>query len=568
MDVRWIVVVVAVAVAAAWLRLSRASAEPFADCPPGFEARAGRDALPASVARLGGTEDPCPAVRAGTPLRFEITRRPEDTVLAVHAELMYACLTVPLGTLPKQGPAMSEIRGPTSLSGWPIFCGDKIDALVLRRILVAHDADPASFDVRIWSGRPTEPKFALFAICAPSSTFAANAANVEALHVITPSCDRAKLAALVPFSSVAQSGLPGANRGKLTLCMDCLLYGPFDEDAAPAAANWLAGQVSVRPEQKAAYAGTFPLDGRDPRGDSARTVPPPHPGAPASLRPSGPIPLRNAETSSTGFRTALLDQSSLPGVFVLQVGDRLTLERQSDASQNGDWYVTETRDGVASVANAVVLRLPRQDAAEIEERGVVSDLGDEDVRVEISHAMLASSAHPVKVEPGLPVRIREIDFYGKVDSVDGAKAVLRGKQDEDARDIGNVSGLLFRCFAEKGVAESDCPDDLWDRPCVTHSECPFYMANRNYANDRGGCVAGYCEMPLGIDNLTFRNPRPGDRPMCYNCPSEDDHMDCCEKQREMNLYQSPDYAFPNDAEARRNALGPTGPGARMRWHGL
>jgi hypothetical protein len=78
--------------------------------------------------------------------------------------------------------------------------------------------------------------------------------------------------------------------------------------------------------------------------------------------------------------------------------------------------------------------------------------------------------------------------------------------------------------------------DVWDAPCVVSEECPFYQRNRNYKNYRGGCADGYCEMPLGVQRVGFKNYIG--RAICHNCPL--DKLDCCKDQ------MRPDYAFPRD----------------------
>jgi hypothetical protein len=92
----------------------------------------------------------------------------------------------------------------------------------------------------------------------------------------------------------------------------------------------------------------------------------------------------------------------------------------------------------------------------------------------------------------------------------------------------------------------------WDRPCKQNTECPFYQANTNYKNYRGGCVDGYCELPLGVNRLSFRKYDAEARPLCHRCKQNAPY--CCELQKNRNLYphlSSPDYAFELDEYDRR-----------------
>lgn len=127
----------------------------------------------------------------------------------------------------------------------------------------------------------------------------------------------------------------------------------------------------------------------------------------------------------------------------------------------------------------------------------------------------------------------------------------------------------YRCYGEitiehKAMCESPFDSNgeakvkrtIWDRPCVQDSDCPFYRANTNYKNNRGGCLSGgVCEMPVGVLRTAFRqydakgtNGRYS--PFCYQCSDPSDKQ-CCAKQT------SPDYAFANDYNDRKNANLPT-----------
>jgi hypothetical protein len=102
---------------------------------------------------------------------------------------------------------------------------------------------------------------------------------------------------------------------------------------------------------------------------------------------------------------------------------------------------------------------------------------------------------------------------------------------------------------DKNGAEK--PVYTWDRPCQDNLECPFYLANKRYPNERGGCMAGYCELPVGVKRVSFREYdreiRDNNYPRCYGCKEDD--PGCCEKQKKNG--GGPDYAFADDREDRR-----------------
>ena len=88
---------------------------------------------------------------------------------------------------------------------------------------------------------------------------------------------------------------------------------------------------------------------------------------------------------------------------------------------------------------------------------------------------------------------------------------------------------------------------LADKPCAKDTDCPFYKANKNYPNTRGGCSKdGKCEMPVGVRRIGYTQyvDRGQYAPFCYGCGTD---LNCCESQKK------PDFAFPNDTADRETA---------------
>lgn len=142
---------------------------------------------------------------------------------------------------------------------------------------------------------------------------------------------------------------------------------------------------------------------------------------------------------------------------------------------------------------------------------------------------------------------------------------LREKQlNEDAlyRCFGKNAQNKFECESFELLAEEDTglyrkvPPGIWaKRRCTNNEECPYYRANQNYPNNRGGCVNGACEMPLNVANITPTIPDPRTNPFCHNCErnsncSGTECLQCCNSQRSNRNMASPDYAFTNDTQER------------------
>lgn len=91
---------------------------------------------------------------------------------------------------------------------------------------------------------------------------------------------------------------------------------------------------------------------------------------------------------------------------------------------------------------------------------------------------------------------------------------------------------------------------LWEKKCETDQECPYYKSNTNYPNNFGQCdkTTGYCQMPIGINNLSYHVGTDVDNAICYNCPKGFTGPmtmgQCC---KTMSV---PDYMFDNDEQVR------------------
>lgn len=102
----------------------------------------------------------------------------------------------------------------------------------------------------------------------------------------------------------------------------------------------------------------------------------------------------------------------------------------------------------------------------------------------------------------------------------------------------------------------------WDIPCKSNNECPFFNANKNYENNRGGCNNGFCEMPTNV-NVIGHHYYDKNQPICYNCQKIGKNKNCkgikcnqcCEEQKNRHLYphlKTPDFAFKDDYVPRTN----------------
>jgi len=141
------------------------------------------------------------------------------------------------------------------------------------------------------------------------------------------------------------------------------------------------------------------------------------------------------------------------------------------------------------------------------------------------------------------------------------------KDIETRKKNNNLTLSKGTCFFKDASDKDNCISyrenegtGVWDTPCKYNEDCPFYKKNSNYPNTRGGCNNGFCEMPINISTIGYKeyNESNLDKALCHNCKYKNGCLgiecsQCCEDQKDLSLYpdlKSPDYAFPNDYKER------------------
>jgi hypothetical protein len=103
---------------------------------------------------------------------------------------------------------------------------------------------------------------------------------------------------------------------------------------------------------------------------------------------------------------------------------------------------------------------------------------------------------------------------------------------------------IERNYNEKNIQE-------WDSRCIKDTECPFYLKNKNYPNTRGGCINGYCELPIGLKRISYKKYyeviNENNYPRCEGC--DDDNIDCCDEQgADHDNFTGPNYIFSRNSD--------------------
>jgi hypothetical protein len=143
------------------------------------------------------------------------------------------------------------------------------------------------------------------------------------------------------------------------------------------------------------------------------------------------------------------------------------------------------------------------------------------------------------------------------DYLDAVKEDYYTSDKKDKNSKGSSGGGYYGCYGNSEIKNKfECDSyynidgtpkayySLWDKRCAVDEDCPYYKANINYPNNRGGCISGgFCEFPVGVKRLGYTKYTDTNlnTPMCYNCNNPEDKGIPPNK---------PDYVFDNDFNER------------------
>lgn len=174
----------------------------------------------------------------------------------------------------------------------------------------------------------------------------------------------------------------------------------------------------------------------------------------------------------------------------LNIGDRVSLFKQSDTKANDSYIMTET--------NVLESAIP----AKIKD-GSVTQMKDDMWKVKL----LVTDSLISFLKKGDRVYIPDVDIGGFIDSI--------GRSDVNASLIDDTFIFKhdYKCVGNKlHQTRETCEANgyAWDRPCNWDDDCPFYENG-----EFGGCNGnGYCELPVNVERIGFRKYR-GDGPYTF-----------------------------------------------------
>lgn len=234
----------------------------------------------------------------------------------------------------------------------------------------------------------------------------------------------------------------------------------------------------------------------------------------------------------------------------LRVGDRVELRHQTREAENGIFYV-EIDGRQVVLRNARTVNVSSRDTLKVD---VTCGGGDKPcVTVRVDSYITTGGRLQVGDRVALLFDRGSTAALGTVVRVTSKVSTLKLDADLDGTPASRLeenTDPMYACVTSPEIripalcrSEVDAfgrpkvAPDIWDRPCRADHECPFFQANRTYPNYRGGCIAGWCEMPLGVRATSYRTYDRSSAPMCHGCGLD---TTCCARQKH------PDYAFELD----------------------
>lgn len=228
----------------------------------------------------------------------------------------------------------------------------------------------------------------------------------------------------------------------------------------------------------------------------------------------------------------------------LKPGDKVELTKQSLSENNGIYYVNRKLQDNRYIINNIYMVFPK-----------------------ILNNIIKLRTLPDNIFLFIGERIHQEDGIYSVDHIDDKLKVAyfmkhskqeRSKQegrciDENQVDIHTDYLNEYACTSQVDMIGLEKQKHHWVVKCTTDSDCPYFMANKNYKNYYGKCKNDFCQLPLGL-KITDRYDMDTllDQALCYGCIHNSNYT-CCREQLDSNLYphlSSPDYVYPNDTNIR------------------
>ena len=204
---------------------------------------------------------------------------------------------------------------------------------------------------------------------------------------------------------------------------------------------------------------------------------------PIKLQWSGNVDVRELQLHKSWYKEATIASLPVP----LKPHDVVELSAQASEHLNDTWVVIHVTETDLTLANAYPISS--------EHFEFVERLGKHQVKVK-QRRMLEGL-------PSKTIYITDKDLVGDLIDATSWTYILTdmaSKKQDEYDDTG-------MCITDPEIPAKDrCK--LWDKPCEHDTDCAFYQprsqGNQGNQGNRGGCMNGYCEMPIGYRRVGFR----------------------------------------------------------------
>lgn len=225
-----------------------------------------------------------------------------------------------------------------------------------------------------------------------------------------------------------------------------------------------------------------------------------------TLRTYAPVEAYMTHTARDGKSRVLVMREAFIGAARMRVGDRVILTEQPVQKHDGEYIVQACHSNgtttLVSWCEASYDAVSFTDVAQTTTAAVVMNMNLKTtavwpvhVSLQIGDLLLLRNLHTPDGGTGIWTKV-----MGVRDSSVTLQTVLPKDSHTDASDGSCVTSpateIKSVCRAEK---------HLWDAPCTSDDQCPYFQKNLHYPNYRGGCLeSGWCEMPLGVFQSSYR----------------------------------------------------------------
>ena len=229
----------------------------------------------------------------------------------------------------------------------------------------------------------------------------------------------------------------------------------------------------------------------------------------------------------------------------LKLGDKVELTHQLLSEDNGIYYVNKKLNENRYVINNMYMGLPMI----INNQLKLSELSD-NIYLFIGENIYQDDGIYSVEKIDEKLKVVYFTKHAQQQKPNEGKCI-----DENLVDIHKEYLNEYSCTSEVDEIGLKKNKHHWIVKCRSDSDCPYFMANKNYKNYYGKCENEYCQLPLGMKITdTFDIDTLLDNALCYGCLNDSNYT-CCREQLNSNLYphlSSPDYVYPKDTFVRYN----------------